>query len=118
MIFFKDSVTPWLNYLPSKILIMVTFVLYLAASIVGILSMKEGLELQNLVMTKSSMVPHFNYLGSFFRDHPYRIQIAITEELDYHEKLVQEQVLSLISDLEESRCILNSPKYRQSWLHE
>jgi len=118
MLFFKDVVTPCLNFIPMKILIIISFGLYLAVAILGILGMEEGLELQNLAMKTSNIIPHFSAEGKYFRDHPFRIQIAIIEELDYHNKDVQEQVMTLISELEESKYITNNPKFRQSWLHE
>ena len=118
MLFFRDVVTPCLNFIPMKILIIISFGLYLAVAILGILGMEEGLELQNLSMKTSKLVPHFNAEGKYFKDHPFRIQIAILEELDYHDKHVRGQVMSLISELEESKYITNNPQFRQSWLHE
>jgi len=118
MICFKNFVTPFLEFVPTKIFIIAIFAFYIAAATFGILGMQEGLEMKNLVMKRSGVVHHFDAQESYFKDHPYRIQIAITQECDYHNELIQEQMMSLISELEQSQYVISNPLFRQSWLHE
>jgi len=118
MSFFGNIVTPFLNYAPTKCLILCTFFSYMAVSFYGIFNIKEGLELPNLVIFNSSVASFFNREKYYFKDHAFRIQFAILDELDYHDEHVQEQYFSLVSELEQSFYIFNSVKFRQSWLHE
>ena len=116
--FFKHVVAPILNYKPFKALIILCFLLYLGVSVLGIYNLREGLQLSNLAMEDSHVVPHFQANNEMFRDLTYRIQVVLPEVLDYHNKTVQTALFGLIKSLEETEYISNLSSVRQFWLAE
>jgi len=118
MAFFKDTVSPILNFRITKILIIVAFAAYLVVSLLGVYNMKEGLQLQNLAMEDSHVIPHFNLEHKYFRNYTYRIQVVIPEKLNYSDPTVQRQVNDLLVTLEQSKFMSNNSELRQSWLTE
>ena len=118
MAFFKHVVAPTLNYKPFKAFIILCFLCYLGVSGLGIYNMREGLQLSNLAMEDSHVVPHFQANNEFFRDLTYRIQVVLPEVLDYHNKTVQAELMGLIKTLEQTEYISNQSSVRQFWLAE
>ena len=118
MAFFKTIVAPVLNHNPFKAVILLMFALYLGISGLGIYNIKEGLQLSNLAMEDSHVVPHFQANDKYFRDFTYRLQIVFPERLDYHNVTVQKQIFSMIEELEQSPYISNNTDFRQFWLSE
>ena len=118
MAFFRTIVAPTLNHTPFKIVILLMFALYLGFSGIGIYNMKEGLQLSNLAMEDSHVVPHFDVNDKYFRDFTYRLQVVIPGQLEYHNKTVQQQLFKLLDSLEASPYISNNADFRQFWLPE
>ena len=117
MAFFKHVVAPTLNYKPFKAFIILCFLCYLAVSGLGIYNLREGLQLSNLAMEDSHVVPHFQ-ANEMFRDLTYRIQVVLPDVLDYHNQTVQKELLGLVKTLEESEYISNQSSVKQFWLAE
>ena len=118
MSFFKTIVAPILNHNPFKAVILLVFSIYLGMSGLGIYNMKEGLQLANLAMEDSHVIPHFQIDDNYFRDYTYRLQVVLPDTLDYHEEEVQNQLMNMLSTLESSKYISNNTNFRQFWLTE
>ena len=118
MAFFRNVIAPILNHNPFKALILLFFVLYLGMSALGIYHMKEGLQLSNLAMEDSHVIPHFEINDRYFRDFTYRLQVVLPEEIDYQDEKVQEQLVKMLTTLEGSEYISNNTNFRQFWLTE
>ena len=118
MTFFRNVIAPFLNYNPFKALILLFFALYLGLSALGIYYMKEGLQLSNLAMEDSLVIPYYEINDRFFRDFTYRLQVVLPETIDYQDDKVQKQLIEMLSTLESSEYISNNTNFRQFWLTE
>jgi len=118
MVFFRNLVAPVLNHGPFKMVILIAFAIYLGFSALGIYNMKEGLQLPNLAMEDSQVVPHFKINDKYFRDFTYRLQVVLPDTLDYFDEEVQKQLFQMIETLENSKYISNNTNFRQFWLTE
>ena len=118
MTFFRNVIAPFLNYNPFKVLILLFFALYLGLSALGIYYMKEGLQLSNLAMEDSLVIPYYEINDRFFRDFTYRLQVVLPETIDYQDDKVQKQLIEMLSTLESSEYISNNTNFRQFWLTE
>ena len=58
-----------------KALVLVSFVIYLAAACYGVSGLKEGLERKRLSRFDSYSILFYNWEDKYFRDYPYRISV-------------------------------------------
>lgn len=77
MAFFRDNVAFVLNKGWVKVLVLITFALYLAGAGYGITNIKEGLERRKLSKADSYSVVFFDMEDYYFREFPYRIQVLL-----------------------------------------
>ena len=115
--FFRDIFSPFISKTMSKVVVLVSFAAYLVVAGYGIYHLKEGLEREDMVSPNSSLRNYYKTEDLYFRDHPYRLQVVITEPLDYSNSTVQRQVFDLIQTLEDLPWVSNITDFRQSWLH-
>ena len=75
MVFFRDYIGGALNNSKIKSLVLFLFVCYMFVSILGIISVKEGLERKKLARFDSYSVQFYELEDNFFREYPYRISV-------------------------------------------
>ena len=137
MVFFRDRFGPILNNRWTKGLVMLLFLGYLAISTMGVTQLKEGLERRKLSRYDSYSVEYYDTDDKYFREYPYRVnvrhfpilnintkrltfvipsQVVISGQYDYSSPEVQEGLLRLLSQLENTTFI--DPLYTESWLRD
>lgn len=80
MVFFRDRVAGAINTKWVKVLILLTFCVYISTAIWGMSQLKEGLERRRLARFDSYSVDYYNLEDGFFREYPYRINVSSTKK--------------------------------------
>ncbi|XP_023241561.1 patched domain-containing protein 3-like [Centruroides sculpturatus] len=96
MKFFKDKVAPFLLYSPSKIIILLVYVVSLSLGIWGIISLNEGLNVFGFYPKNSEITRAFRVYYKYFTEYPFTIHIVINETLDYSNPVVQKSLDQMI----------------------
>lgn len=115
MAFFKDYVAAFLNKGWAKMLVILTFGLYLAGALYGLTQIQEGLERRKLSKDGSYSITFFDLEDMFYREFPYRVQVVVTGDLNYSDPLTQMEIETVMQKLENTSYI-TSPLYSESWL--
>eukprot|EP00093_Oithona_nana_P004609 04609.XXX_235761_239797_1 [CDS] Oithona nana genome sequencing. len=116
MVFFRDRFGPILNNKWTKALVILLFLGYLAISTMGVTQLKEGLERRKLSRYDSYSVEYYETDDLYFREYPYRVNVVISGQYDYSSPEIQEGLLRLLSQLENTTFI--DPLYTESWLRD
>lgn len=115
MVFFRDYVARFLNIPAIKALVIMVFVVYLMVACWGCTMVKEGLERRRLSRDDSYSVEFYDSEDKYFRDYPYRIQVAITGDVDYSDPVTQKELMALHKQFE-GLSFSGGPLYTESWL--
>ncbi|KAJ9583294.1 hypothetical protein L9F63_022361, partial [Diploptera punctata] len=115
MAYFRDHMAPTLNWWPTKVVVIITFMGYIAGACYGIMGIEEGLERRKLSRSDSYSVEFYDREDFYFREFPYRIQVIISGEMNYSDPVVQAQVENLTRTFENT-VYISSPLYTESWL--
>ncbi|XP_071944897.1 patched domain-containing protein 3-like [Antedon mediterranea] len=115
MRFFKTWFGPLVLHNISKIVVLLSYVTYLACGIWGVLNLKEGLAPNNLAADDSYVNDFYEYEYQYLREYGPSVMVAITEPLDYSDTTVQANIEKLTSDYE-SLDVIHSSEFTESWL--
>ncbi|XP_015605307.1 patched domain-containing protein 3 [Cephus cinctus] len=115
MTWFRDYLAVALNYWLVKVLVIITFGLYLAGALYGLTTLQEGLDRRKLSKEDSYSVTFYDREDFYFREFPYRIQVVVSGAYDYSDPEIQNQMENLTRTLEETSYI-SSPIYTESWI--
>ncbi|KAI1292848.1 Patched domain-containing protein 3 [Halotydeus destructor] len=115
MIFFRDTVAVALNRPWVKVLVIVTFLIYLGVGIWGCTMVKEGLDRKKMSRDDSYSVKFYDYEDRYFREYPYRIQVVFNETLNYADPVVRNRVEYILNTFESSQFVANG-NLTESWL--
>lgn len=74
--FFRTTMADFLNNSVVKALVIVVFITYLAGAGYGVTNLQEGLERRKLSKVDSYSVVFFDREDQYYREFPYRIQVA------------------------------------------
>lgn len=70
-----------------KAVILFIFVIYLGGAAFGITQIEEGLERRKLSKEDSYSVKFFDLEDEYYREYPYRMQVIVIGEHDYHNEV-------------------------------
>lgn len=115
MAFFRDYVARFLNMPFIKSVVVMVFFIYLAVACWGCTQVKEGLERRRLSRYDSYSVHFYDMEDKYFREYPYRVQVAITGDIEYSNKTKQDALMELHRKMENATFVAN-PLYSESWL--
>ncbi|UYV79697.1 daf-6 [Cordylochernes scorpioides] len=116
-IFFRDYVGGALSRLWVKILIIAVFLAYLGVGSYGCTTLREGLEVEKLFQHDSYAADYYDSQFTYFYDYYLRIQMVITEDIDYSNPKVQEKLELFTQKVENSSFIANgSLGLTESWM--
>ncbi|XP_022235301.1 patched domain-containing protein 3-like, partial [Limulus polyphemus] len=115
MVFFRDSLGKALSYMPTKILIIMCFLVYLIIGIWGCTQVKEGLERNKLSQYDSYSVTYYRMDDLYFRKYPFRIQVVVADELNYADPKIQEAMENMLQKFENEEFSAGS-SLTESWL--
>ncbi|CAH1261352.1 PTCHD3 [Branchiostoma lanceolatum] len=117
MIFFKDYFGPFITTAWVKVVVMVLFTGYLGCAVWGCLQLREGIRLSNLAADDSYVVSYNNKDDQYFMSYGAKISVSFTDELEYWNTTVQDQIESIISRFEETEFI-SGKNESESWLRD
>jgi hypothetical protein len=80
-----SKLTKLLLHVPSKLIILGLFIIYLAAAVIGASHIKIGLKLQTVVPEASYLARYYENEAWYFQASSYDVMFAITETIDYSE---------------------------------
>ncbi|XP_071540515.1 patched domain-containing protein 3-like isoform X2 [Panulirus ornatus] len=115
MVFFRDYVARFLNIPAIKALVVMVFLMYLLVACWGCTMVKEGLERRRLSRDDSYSVEFYNREDKYFRDFPYRVQVAITGDVTYSDPETQDELMALHQKFENTSYTAG-PLFTESWL--
>ncbi|CAH1799201.1 unnamed protein product [Owenia fusiformis] len=114
--FFKTYFGPVLMHPVSKVLVILTFLGYMGVAIWGVFNLREGLELKNLAPDDSYATSFYHHDDSLFNSiYGPRLQVAITQQLDYWNASSLEEVDKLINELKRSKWIFDNETMIENW---
>ena len=76
MAFFRDSFSKFLFKTWVKVLVLVSFVAYIAISAYGIAYLEEGLKQERLFRDDSYLAQYHIKENDYFKKYPHRIQVT------------------------------------------
>ncbi|KAK4292465.1 hypothetical protein Pmani_034770 [Petrolisthes manimaculis] len=115
MLFFKNYVARFLNIPAIKALVVMVFLIYLLVACWGCTMVKEGLERRRLSRDDSYSVDFYDQEDMFFREYPYRVQVAITGDVMYSDPETQRELMELHKTFENMSYVAG-PLYTESWI--
>lgn len=75
MEFFRGPFSRFLLNRYARIMILLTFFVYVAVALYGVSNLKEGLERKNLARLDSYSLDFYTLEDTYFRDYPYRVSV-------------------------------------------
>ena len=117
--FFKETYTPFLLKLPVKVMIFCIYGMYIAVGIWGCTSLREELQLKELVPPNSYVRKYLTqYEKNFAENYGPEIMFAFNETIDYSDSDVRDKVLNIVEEIQTLEYFLSSPDMVKSWLRE
>eukprot|EP00058_Branchiostoma_floridae_P003511 XP_002588999.1 hypothetical protein BRAFLDRAFT_87471 [Branchiostoma floridae] len=116
MLFFKKYFGPFVTTVFVKVVVIILFLGYLAVSIWGCTQLREGLRLQSLGDDNSYIVKFYDLEDEYFKTYGPRVMVTLTEEVDYSNLTVQQQISDTLQEFENSEYTYGSND-TESWLN-
>ncbi|XP_035690894.1 patched domain-containing protein 3-like [Branchiostoma floridae] len=117
MTFFKDYFGPFITKTWVKVVVMVVFAGYLGCAMWGCLQLREGIRLSNLAADDSYVVSYNNKDDQYFTSYGAKISVSFTDELEYWNTTVQDQIENILSQFEETE-FSSGKNESESWLRD
>ncbi|XP_072043817.1 patched domain-containing protein 3-like isoform X1 [Amphiura filiformis] len=103
MNFFRDKYGPFLTSIFVVPLVVLLYIAYLGASIWGMTQLVEGLTLSRLAPYGSYAADYYDVTQEYFSTYGPPVAIVVTEEVDYSDQFVWDELRSTLYVLEKSR---------------
>ncbi|XP_030016848.1 patched domain-containing protein 3 [Sphaeramia orbicularis] len=98
--FFERFYGLFLTHKSSKASVFVMYAVYLAVSIYGCFTLKEGLDIRNLALDDSYIIDYYNSQKEHFSKYSCNVMVAVKQPFPYWDEDKLEHLHSCISDLE------------------
>ncbi|XP_062900359.1 patched domain-containing protein 3-like isoform X1 [Mobula hypostoma] len=112
--FFKEYYGPFLTNGWTKAAVVLLYLGYLAGSIYGCLQIKEGIDLRNLAIDDSYVIPFYDAERNFFSEYGPRIMVTVTESVDYWNSTVRSDIETCMERFENLSYV--DRELSESWL--
>ncbi|XP_041102487.1 patched domain-containing protein 3-like [Polyodon spathula] len=99
-VFFKRYYGPFLTNTWTKVFVVLLYGGYLASSIYGCLQLQEGVDLRNLAYDGSYVVNYYDDEDAYFSEYGPRVMVVVTEQVEYWNKEVRQEIESCLKVLE------------------
>ncbi|XP_059828012.1 patched domain-containing protein 3-like isoform X1 [Hypanus sabinus] len=113
--FMKEYYGPFLTNGWTKAAVVFLYLGYLAASIYGCLQIKEGIDLRNLAVDDSYVIPFYDAQRDFFSEYGPRVMVTVTESVEYWNPTVRSDIETCMKRFENLSYV--DRKLSESWLH-
>ncbi|XP_072910823.1 patched domain-containing protein 3-like [Hemitrygon akajei] len=112
--FMKEYYGPFLTNGWTKAAVVFLYLGYLAASIYGCLQIKEGIDLRNLAVDDSYVIPFYDAQRDFFSEYGPRVMVTVTESVDYWNPTVRSDIETCMERFENLSYV--DRELSESWL--
>ncbi|XP_078656966.1 patched domain-containing protein 3-like [Branchiostoma floridae x Branchiostoma belcheri] len=109
---------PMLVKTPSKAILLILYAGYLGIAIWGCFEVDIGLRFQNLAADNSYVVAFHNPEEAYFKDYGPKIDIVMTEPLEYWTIDVQQAVLDKLKAFDQSQYFYDTSETAEVWLRD
>ncbi|XP_053186357.1 patched domain-containing protein 3 [Scomber japonicus] len=109
---FERFYGPFLTHKLIKACVFVIYASYLAVSVYGCFTLKEGLDRKNLALDDSYISTYYNTQRQHFSEYSSNVMVAVTQPFPYWDEDEQKHLLSCMSNFEN----LNYVNYTFGWL--
>ncbi|XP_070560872.1 patched domain-containing protein 3-like isoform X1 [Ptychodera flava] len=116
MKFFNESYGPLITNNWFKILTFVCYLGYLALAILGCSQLSEGIIPQQLALEDSYSVQYYDTHSKYFRDYGPIVQVVISDQLDYSNNTVQNEINAVIKNYQKNFYYHDRGDSIQCWL--
>ncbi|XP_035699031.1 patched domain-containing protein 3-like [Branchiostoma floridae] len=103
---------------PSKVILFILYAGYLGVAIWGCFQVNVGLRFQSLAADDSYVVAFHNPEEAYFKDYGPKIDIVITEPVEYWTTDVQQAVLDKLKAFDESQYFYDTSETAEVWLRD
>ncbi|KAF7649862.1 hypothetical protein LDENG_00134310 [Lucifuga dentata] len=97
---FEKYYGPFLTCNWVKACVFVIYAGYLAVSIYGCTTLKEGLDIRNLALDDSYLITYYSNQRQHFAEYSLNAMVAVKQEVQYWEENIQKQLNSCIAKFE------------------
>lgn len=97
---FEKFYGPFLTHKCVKVCVFLVYAGYLAVSIYGCLTLKEGLDTKHLALDDSYIVDYFEDQRQYFSDSGFNVMVAVKQPLRYWDQSEPERLRSCMSEFE------------------
>lgn len=114
-----SHIAPFILKTGSKIVVIGLYIVYLALSIWGCLSLKEGLHVKNLAPDGSYVIQFFNLFDQYFySQYGPKVMVAFTDPLDYYNLSVQADIEHQLQIFRNNEYFETENNLTESWLNQ
>ncbi|XP_062977671.1 patched domain-containing protein 3-like [Elgaria multicarinata webbii] len=112
--FFKRYYGPFLMQTWTKVFVVLVYLMYLGGSIYGTIRIKEGIDLRNVAVDTSYIVPYYDLEDQYLSEYGPRVMVIVTESVAYWNSSVRADIENCMDTLESSSYIMKN--FSESWL--
>ena len=113
----SEKLAPFIMQKKAKIVILILYVIYMAFALWGCITLKEGLQLKNLVPDNSYVVPFYKNFDKYFvSKYGRNIMVAFTGRLDYSKVSIQNDINSILEGFRKNAVFIDDERLTESWL--
>ena len=102
--------------MPSKIIIVILFIVYFGLSVWGASHLKTGLKLESVIPESSFVSDYYQVKNLYFTNQGAYIMFVIKQKVDYSEPAVQKEIHKAILKAKKTGYV--NEKFEKSWLKE
>lgn len=100
--FYRDKLGKLLTKPCSKLIVIVSAIVYISASIYSLKYYRQGMNYSNVYPYSSYALNFTNKHYDYFTKYPHVIQVVVNKTLDYSDKEVQRNMLSMVKNFSNS----------------
>nr|XP_054772716.1 patched domain-containing protein 3-like [Lytechinus pictus] len=115
MKFFGEQFGPFIMKSPLKVLIVLSYLAYIAGAIYGLFHITQGLQLNSLARDGSPAFIYYSYEDEYFKRYGPVIGVIMQDELEYWNPQTQQKIEDLTQQFEDSEYIYGK-QFTESWL--
>lgn len=105
---FERFYGPFLTHKPTKACVIIIYAGYIAVSVYGCLTLKEGLDIKNLALDDSYIIDYYNNQRQHFSTYSYNVMVVVTQPFPYWDEAEHGSLLSCISNFENLNYVNNT----------
>ncbi|KAM9789858.1 patched domain-containing protein 3 [Neosynchiropus ocellatus] len=98
--FFERLYGPFLTHKFTKASVIAVYSLYLAVSIYGCVTLKEGLDVKHLALDDSYLIEYYHNQKQYFSEYSYNVMVAVKQPVSYWDQNEWNNTVFCLSEFE------------------